>query len=145
MISIHRIMVVWVEVSGLNLRSLLSTQRLLVRSWKGMCLVDTIDRGSAALHCILMLHLPCLQRDDVIPSTASQYHASRQEMKICNTNQRSLLCVTTYPPRYTRGDRRVFWRSKQVSAAPLCPRPVQQCIPLFNNGNTAKGHLVARQ
>lgn len=82
MISISRIIVVWVEVSGLNLRSLLSTQRLLVKSWKGMCLVDTIDRGSAALRCILMLHLPCLQRDDVIPSSASQHHASRSATQI---------------------------------------------------------------
>jgi len=92
--------VMWVEVSGMNLWSVvLSTQRLLIKSWEGSCLVDTIDRASVALHCILMLHLPCLQRgDDVIPCTASQCHASRQEMEICNTNQHTLLYGTMYPP-----------------------------------------------
>lgn len=65
--------------------------------------------------------------------------------QICNTNQHTLLCVATCPPRYTGGACRVFWRSEQVSAALLCPQSVQQCVSLFNNGGTAKGRLVARQ
>lgn len=57
----------WLEVSGLNLWSVLPTQKLLVKSWRGICLVDTIDRGSVALCCILMLQL-----DDVIPSSCTR-------------------------------------------------------------------------
>lgn len=91
-----------------------------------------------------MLHLPCLQRDDVIPSSANQYHASRQEMEICNTNH-ALLYVTMYPPSIHQRGLSVFCRSEQASVTLLCPQPVQQCVSLFNKGNTAKGHLVARQ